>query len=178
MVILFYKWTLFLAALLPYTSGSSEALAARNLHPFYVSVIEINYNNADKNLEIACKIFTDDFESTLNSQYKTKIDLFNTKDSDREAAGKLMLDYISKHLIIDLDGKRSRLEFVGFERETEAIWSYYQVSNVNAPGKMGIDLSILYDAFEEQINLLHVTVNGKRKSQKLNNPATRVNFQF
>ena len=37
-------------------------------HPFHVSVIEINHNAADKNLEISCKIFTDDFEKIMEDQ--------------------------------------------------------------------------------------------------------------
>ena len=34
-------------------------------HPFYVSVTEIQENTKDKILEIACKIFTYDFENDL-----------------------------------------------------------------------------------------------------------------
>ena len=35
------------------------------VHPFYVSVTEINQNAAEKSLEISCKFFADDFEQTL-----------------------------------------------------------------------------------------------------------------
>ena len=36
-------------------------------HPFFVSVTEINHNAKDKTIEIACKIFTDDFETLSKS---------------------------------------------------------------------------------------------------------------
>ena len=61
-------------------------------HPFHVSVVEINHNPSDKNLEISCKIFTDDFESVLVQNYKTKVDLINPPD--RKAVDKLIEDYI------------------------------------------------------------------------------------
>ncbi|MFM2339019.1 MAG: hypothetical protein RL115_2212, partial [Bacteroidota bacterium] len=47
------------------------------LHPFHVSVIEVNHSSTDKSLEISCKIFTDDFERALIKNYKTKVDLIH-----------------------------------------------------------------------------------------------------
>ena len=58
----------------------------------------------------------------------SKIDLFNPKD--QAAVEKAMSDYIKKHLHIKADGKPLQLEFVGYEQENEAMWSYFQVSNV------------------------------------------------
>ena len=47
------------------------------VHPFHMSVVEINHNVQDKTLEISCKIFTDDFEKVLAKTYNTKVDLTN-----------------------------------------------------------------------------------------------------
>ncbi len=47
------------------------------LHPFYVSVIEINHNTKDATAEISIRIFTQDLETTLQKyQY-----LYTTKAS-------------------------------------------------------------------------------------------------
>ena len=64
----FYKWLLIpvLGIVL------SSAGPSTRLHPFHVSVVEINHNATDKTLEISCKIFTDDFEKVLAQNYKTK----------------------------------------------------------------------------------------------------------
>ena len=75
----FYKWLLFPLLGLVLSAANSPAP-----HPFHVSVVEINHNSADKNLEISCKIFTDDFERVLRQNYKTKIDIINP--ADRAAA--------------------------------------------------------------------------------------------
>jgi hypothetical protein len=38
--------------------------------------------------------------------------------------------------------------------------------------------SILYESYEKQMNLMHLTVNGSRKSSRLNYPDKIANFQF
>ena len=194
MVTILYKW--FFAGLLFYTLPSFNTIPASILltdaavaavvrcdrrapvifHPFYVSTTEINHNAADKNLEISCRIFTDDFETTLTKAYQSKIDLFKPKDT--AALDKYIFDYIKKHLVIKLDGKPVVFEYVGHEREEESVWSYLQVPNTVAPKKIEISNNILYDAFDQQINIMHVSVGGKRKSMKLNYPETIGKFEF
>jgi hypothetical protein len=177
MVILLYKWLLLFPALWSANAlaGSPGHHAAK--HPLFVSVTEMNYNVADKNLEISCKIFTDDFEKTLSSVYHTKVDL--SSPAYRSEADKLVKDYIKNHLQLKLDNKAVTLEYVGFEKEMDATWSYFQVSNTAiAPKKIDIMNSILYESYDKQMNLMHVSVGGNRKSTKLNYPDKQASFEF
>src|SRR4029078_1540842 len=112
MAVLFYKW--FLLFFLQFN------FLNKNLHPFHVSVTEINHNAADKTLEISCKIFTDDFEDALTRKYKTKVDLVNP--TDKPAMDKLVKDYISNHLSIKTDSKAVVMNYIGFEVENEAAY--------------------------------------------------------
>jgi hypothetical protein len=146
------------------------------LHPIYVSVTEIEHNAKDKTLEISCKIFTDDFEKTLRQNYRTTVELAAPKD--KAAMNKLVNDYITKHLQIVVDGKAVALQFIGYEQEEEGIESYFQVSNVPSVKKINITDNILYDWKSEQVSVLHVTVNGKRQSTKVNNPEDKVSLEF
>lgn len=176
MALLVYKWFFaFLLAGILYYPANRVGKGMSN-HPFYITVTEINHNAGDKNLEISCKIFTDDFETALSKSNGVKIDLFNPKD--RQAAEKQIASYIKKHFVIKLDNKPVVLEFVGFERENEAVWSYLQVSDIQAPKKIDISNSLLYESFAQQINLIHVSVGGNRKSTKLNYPDSNALFQF
>ena len=63
MAALLYKW-LFLVFMTA-TGYTGQEKSGSPVHPFFVSVTEINHNAGDKNLEISCKIFTDDFEAAL-----------------------------------------------------------------------------------------------------------------
>jgi hypothetical protein len=146
------------------------------VHPLYVAVTEVNHNAQEKTLEISCKAFADDLEKAIEKSSNQKVDLFNVKD--KAAAEKAIAEYFRKHLILKVDGKVLQLELVGFERESEAVWSYFQVNNVTAVKKLEVTNNILYEASNDQINLIHVTVNGNRKSTKLDFPNTHASFDF
>ena len=146
------------------------------VHPIYMSVTEIEHNAKDKTLEISCRIFTNDLETTLRQTNKGFIDLINPKD--KAAMNKLVNDYIQKHLSIVVDGKTVALQFLGYEQQEDAINSFYQVNNIASVKKISITDNILYEYKSEQISLLHVTVNGNRKSTKMINPEEKVSLEF
>jgi hypothetical protein len=176
MVILLYKW-LMMASMFVDAAAPAAVTTADARHPLYVSVTEMNYNAADKDLEISCKIFTDDLEKTLANNYKAKVDL--TTPADKNEANRLVKEYVKNHLLLKVDNKAVTLEFVGFEKENDAVWSYFEVKNITAaPKKIDITNSILYEAYDKQINLMHVTVGGNRKSYRLNYPDKEASFQF
>ena len=158
------------------TVSKSALKGVRGRHPYYISVVEINHNPTDKTLEISCKIFTNDFETTLEKNYKTKVDLVNPPD--KPAMDKLVSDYIKKHLSIKADSKATNLSYVGFEKEDEAVYSYFQVDNVPSVKKIDVTNSILHDFSDQQINIIHCVVGGKRQSDKLDYPKTEASFQF
>lgn len=148
----------------------------REMHPYYISVVEINHNASEKTLEISCKIFTNDFETTLEKNYKTKVDLVNPPD--KGAMDKIVNDYIKKHLSFKVDNKPVNFSYVGFEKQDEAIYSYFQVDNITSLKKLDIVNSILHDFSDQQINIIHCTVGGKRQSTKLDYPKTEASLEF
>ncbi|MCW3090347.1 MAG: hypothetical protein JWP81_1416 [Ferruginibacter sp.] len=166
MASILYKWLLVFA--LTVSSGSR--------HPIFVSVTEIEYNAGDKSLEISCKIFTDDLESSLRKQYPTKIDLLDAKY--KTAMNPIVGDYVKKHLAIKTDGKPAVLQFVGFEQQEEGIVSYFEVKNVTKVQKIEVTDNILYEYQPQQMGIIHVMVDGERKSTRLNNPETKAAFSF
>ena len=145
-------------------------------HPYFVSVTEMEFNSKDKSIEIACKIFTDDFENTLKDVYKTKVDIYNP--SDKNLLGKQMTGYIIKHLQLKVDGKLVSLNYVGYEIESEATWCYFSVSGVESVKSVEVFNNILYDYKKEQINLLHMKVKDDRKSARLTFPDSNYKFDF
>lgn len=174
MVLHLYKWLILCGSLFTGPSGQSSSPA--DVHPLYVSVTEINHNATDKTLEISCKIFTDDFEKTLGTVYNKKVDLFTPKD--KAEADRLVSEYVRKRILVKLDGKDVALEFVGFERENDAVWSYFQAAVPTAPKKVEVSNSILYETYDKQLNLMHVTVGSTRKSTRLNYPDKEAKFEF
>jgi hypothetical protein len=147
-----------------------------SFHPFYISVVEINHNASDKTLEISCKIFANDFETTLEKNYKSKVDLSNPKD--KASTDKWINDYIKKHLSIKADNKEANFSYLGFEKEDEAIYSYFEVSNISSVKKIDVADSVLHDFSNQQINIIHCMVGGRRQSTKLDYPNTKAIFSW
>jgi hypothetical protein len=151
-------------------------LLSASPHPLYISVTEINHNAKDKILEVSCKIFTNDFEAVLEKIAKTKVDLSSPKD--KAANDKLIAGYVARHLRLKVDGKEVELQFVGSEKEEDGTWSYFQVNDIAAARKIEAVNDLLYDGFNQQINIMHVTVGGQRQSTRLDYPDAKASFQF
>src|SRR5690348_8306577 len=117
-------------------------------HPFHVSVVEIEHNAAEKSLEISCKIFTDDFETTLAKVYNAKVDL--TNPPNKAAMDSLVKKYIYSHLSLKVNGKPVSFVYVGFENEAEAAYGYIEVDNIPSVSKLDLTNTIMFDKFDDQ----------------------------
>lgn len=163
--------------LFPLFAGKQDKAAnASALHPFHMAVTEINHNSKEKSLEISCKFFTDDFEQAIEKNYKVPLDIAAGKD--KALFDKYIPDYINKHLIFTVDGKPLSLNYMGYQTEKEWVHCFFNMSNIGAVKKLDIINNLLHDFSTDQINIMHITMNGKRQSASLNYPATKVSFQL
>lgn len=156
--------------------GMAHYNMAGELHPFFVSVTEFNHNPKEHTIEIGCKLFADDFETTLKAQYKANVDLTNPKDV-KQVEG-MINDYVQKHLKVKVNGKPVNLVFVGFEKEKEAAWCYLQVNNVASVKTMEVKNDLLYETYPAQIGIMHAVVGGLRKSTRVSYPESNAVFEW
>ncbi len=171
MVVSGYKW-----CLLFFLSITLVAAKPLSVHPFHVSVTEVNHNAAAKTLEISCKLFTDDFEDVLERNYKTKVDLINFPDKSKMDT--LVKQYLLSHFSIVVNGSPVKITYIGFEHESEAVYGYLEVENVPILNKLEINNLFMYDLFTDQVNIMHIIEGGKRKSTKLNYPDKKAVFIY
>lgn len=145
-------------------------------HPLHVSTTEISFNPKGKSLEISCRIFTDDFENVLAKTFKTKTDL--SKPAMQKEMDALIKQYLTKNLKFQVNGKPVAASYIGFEIDHEATNVYLEIENVASLQGIGLTNSILYDLFDDQMNILHVERSGARKSARTNYPATSLSVTF
>lgn len=169
-----YKLLLFFG--LSFFVFSKNEKEAKNFHPLYIAVTEINLNPSDKTLEVSCKMFSDDLEQILEKNNHAQLDIASEKD--KASFDKYIPAYVKNHLSISVDGKPVALSYLGFEKEKESAYCYFQVENISSLKKIDVNNSLLYDYTTEQINIIHVTVNGRRQSTKLDCPAKQASFNF
>jgi len=180
MVIELYKWCAVpLLAMGLFMSGKESPNLPKNvkkIHPVHIATVEIEHNAAEKSIEITCKTFWDDFQTILGKINKTTVDLSN--DKDKENKNKWVFNYIKANLQITIDGKSIPLSFVGFEQEDQVVFSYLEAPNISSIKNVSITNSLMHDMFDDQVEIIHVIVNGKRQSTKLEYPKKETSFQF
>jgi hypothetical protein len=145
-------------------------------HPLHLSSTELNYNPKTNSVEISCRIFTDDFEDLLGKKYKVKPDL--SLAARHKEMDLLVNKYMASHLQLAANGKSLHLNYLGYENDKEAIVVYLESVKVIGLHKMETTSTILYDLFDDQINIFHVTFNGSRKSSKLTYPENKLLSSF
>lgn len=147
-----------------------------NFHPIHVSTAIIEYNKQDHKWEITCTIFTDDFEAALTKQNHGKIDLNSA--AMHTAMDALVKSYLQQNLQIKTDGKATLLNYLGFEINKESADVYLESEVVGTVKKVVVNDSLLQNQFDDQINIVHITVNGNRKSEKLDYPNKSIEQVF
>ena len=76
------------------------------LHPFYVSVIDINHNNKEASIEISVRTFTTDIENRLEKEYNVKLDL---SDPKQKAKAETYINlYVQKRLALSANGTKAK----------------------------------------------------------------------
>ncbi|HYF69773.1 MAG TPA: DUF6702 family protein [Ohtaekwangia sp.] len=148
------------------------------LHPIHVSVTDIEFDEKDKALEIMMRVFTDDLETTMRKhENKPDLDILNPKGTTLD---KLMADYMRSNFEVTLDGKVQKLNYLGNERDGDVFVFYIEVSNIKKWNQINVLNTILMETFDDQSNLVHVTVRGKIKSMRLteNNPSDKLSFDL
>jgi len=147
------------------------------LHPLYVSLTDIHHNPKEKIVEVSVRIFTDDLEAVLRTTTKEIVNLSGDKHSP--AMDSLVKKYIQKNIGFTINGKPCQLKYVGFEEQSESIWTYLEINGVETIKNVQLVNTILYDYKKaEQINMVNCVANGLVLNTKISYPSNRATFNF
>ena len=171
------KWFLLgLFFLMSFTTKVTDKSPVLSNHPFHVSVFEVNYNGKYSALQVTCKLISEDLESIIRTKNGGTVDLASVPD---KAKNEQMINaYFQQNLAIKLDGAQVALKLVGFEKEKESVYAYFEAKNLSSPKKIEIKNTVLYDLTKDQAQIVHVVIAGKRQSQKLNYPNSSLSFDY
>lgn len=140
----------------------------KEVHPYHVGSVEFNYNSNSKTFEISGRFFIDDLENALNKKYGTS---FHFQDQKfKKELDESLKKYTSEYLKLKSDNQFVKLNYLGFEEDSEAVNIYLESDVIKPPKKVETAVSMLYNLYDDQMNIVHIIVSGKRKSTKLNYP--------
>ncbi len=133
-------------------------------HKFYISVTNIGYSEKEDALQITCRIFIDDLESVLEERYDFKAYLATDKES--ETANGFIERYLKTKFAIQIDDSDMAYDFLGKKYDNDVVICYIEVPKIDLKNKNSIRIrnEVLTDLFDEQQNIVHFRINGKKKS--------------
>ena len=133
-------------------------------HKFYLSVTNVGYSEKDDALQITTRIFIDDFEAVLLERYDFKASL--ATDNESALAGEYIEKYIRAKFALQINNKSVDFDFLGTKYEDDLVICYIEVPKVNLAECKSIEIQnkILIDLYEEQQNVVHFKIKGKKKS--------------
>jgi hypothetical protein len=144
------------------------SVSAKPIHPYHVGSVEINYNAKTKTFEISAKFFIDDLENSLNAKYNKTLHFGEEKS--KAGLDQALEDYFAEYFKLKSNNKFLKINYLGFEEDKESVNVYLESEATEMPKKVETAVSLLYSFFDDQMNIVHIIVNGERKSSKLNYP--------
>lgn len=131
-------------------------------HPIHTSLAEADYNRTTQKLEVALRVFADDFEAALSARAKTKITLERTPRTEFDALARTYL--AERFTVISPDGHPAPLAYLGrdYKEAANELWFFFEFPLPAGPDNATIHHAILSDHYGDQINSVHLRDAGRK----------------
>jgi hypothetical protein len=137
-------------------------LSSFAIHKFYVSVTQIDFVPKKQRIEITSRIFIDDFEKVLKNKYDRSFYLSTKKEIPE--ANAYIQKYLEEKIKLVVNNKPYKVTFITKEVEDDVLICYLKVQFSEKITTFEIYNSVLTEMFSEQKNIVHVDINGNKKS--------------
>ncbi len=134
------------------------------MHPFHISVTEVSFNENNKHLEISIRIFSDDLEKVLEQYGKMGFDLIKSMNDTMVLTE--LESYLESNFIIKENDSIIPWYFLGAKADGDVVWCFIESEPVKAPETIWVRNTLLLDLFDDQINLVHLTIGNTTRSTK------------
>lgn len=147
-----------------------------NVHPFYMSITQIDHRPKTQTLEISTKIFTEDLENAIESTSWQKLKLFTAQEN--KDADERISEYLKDNFSVSVNEQPASWKFIGKQKEDDAVWIYLEVANIAKINTFFLENTVLTERFESQNNIIHLNISNQKKSYILSKttPSVKVNF--
>lgn len=145
-------------------------------HPYHVGSVEVNYHQNSKSYQVTARFFVDDLENAVNKRYGTSLHFGD--NNFKLLLNEYLSKYSSENFKLKSDNQTVNVQYLGYEEDRESVEIYLESAKVKSPKKVEAAVSFLYNFYDDQSNIVHLIVNGERKSQKLTYPQRYLYQQF
>ncbi len=150
--------------------------SAFTFHKFYVGVFQIDYFKEKKAVQITARLFIDDLEKALHNKHNKHF-YITTKDEIAEA-NSCIAKYLEEKLKIKINNKIQSIQFLTKEQEENIVICYLKINFKDNIKDLEITNNVLSDVFNEQQNLVHLNINGNKKTILFTNTETNQKLKY
>jgi hypothetical protein len=118
------------------------------LHPYHVSLSEIERNENTGNFEVSLCVWPADLEKALAQMTDKPVDLDHTEGLD-----KLIEKYLAKTVAFtSAEGAKAKIRFVGHEIDLQKGWLYFEVQTGVESDDWTFQNRVFFELNDDQIN--------------------------
>lgn len=131
-------------------------------HPIHTSIAEADYNRATQTLEVALRVFIDDFEAGVSAFAKKPVSIEKSPRKEFDAVAQAYL--AAKFTVRRPDGVLAGLRWVGREmkeRDNE-LWFFFELPLPAGLEGCRVHHNLLGEQFPNQINSVRVRDGSRR----------------
>jgi hypothetical protein len=128
-------------------------------HPLHTTLTEIVLDSADGTMRLTIRAFADDFSAAVAKHAgRQRPADYNVPPADIAA-------YVASAVSVeDPTGKHARLEWIGLRRTGDLMWITMRVPSVRALRGVRLASTLLFESFDDQVNIVQTTYDGHRHS--------------
>jgi hypothetical protein len=128
-------------------------------HPIHTTLTEIAIDPSDGTMHLTIRAFADDFSAAVSKHAR------KPRPADYVVSQADMLSYVSSAVSVEDDaGKHAPLVWNGSKRVGDVVWVSFSVPSVRATGGVKIASALLFELYEDQVNIVQTTVAGRHHS--------------
>lgn len=130
-------------------------------HPVKMSTAHLNFMDGDGS--VVFTFFQDDFKSHLSEKYLTEVDL-----ESKEHHQNVLSHYINENFTLEINGKVQNMKLVAVEflddNRVDVDFEFHYHGHIKT---VSVHNALLFDAYDEQSNLVYVNPFDGRNKQIL-----------
>lgn len=129
-------------------------------HPLHTTITELTEDRARGTVRAMIRVFADDFGTAVSKSARGKI-----APNSGAAWDAAVLAYATSAFgLQDAQGRTIPMRSCGVKRTSELVWLCLEAVTTQPLGSLRVRNAVLCDLFDDQVNVVQGTVNGKRRS--------------
>jgi len=145
-------------------------------HNVYTTFTTIEWNSADKSVELVLQLHAHELEAHLSLDLGERLTFLNEEDFPKleTAVGPLA----KRMIALELDGSFTELEYLGMEMQGQTVFIYMETDWPNAPRSIKFMNALFLDELPGQNNSVMAKVDGVRKAGEIQSGTGPVTLKF